>query len=538
MTLTNRMSLWTIYLLSYIGLDWVSYFYAVQPLAITPWNPPPALSLILLLRYGLKNWPLLFVAAFLAELIVRGMPAPWYFAVLSSGMLTLVYASSAVMLQRFARLDLSFRRLRDLGWFSIVVVPGSLIAAAAYVTVYTYAEIIPTSHWVDNIVRFWLGDLVGIMVVAPLFLLLLSEKAALAWLKPDIEKLLQLASIGIAIWVIFGLEVFDNQKFFYPLFLPLIWIAMRQGMIGAAVAILLTQLGLILTMLWTGQALATMIDAQYMMLALTITGLFLGVAVSERQHAQHALNMREIEMNQVLRIMGASEMTSAVAHELNQPLAAIANYVRACQLMVENAPQVHPQLKETMEKTVREVTRAGEAVHRLREFFRFGLFQRNHHSVYILLRDLAKTVDSQRALYNVGFSFRLASGLPEVYVDQIQIDIVLRNLLLNAIQALASVEGVRREIVLEAYEAVSTRGWIEIAVVDNGPGVANELLPGLFYAFSTSKTDGMGLGLAISRSIIEAHGGKLWLDKSVTTGARFCFTLPTEETRDANLTTG
>lgn len=525
----SRLPVWALYLICYVGLDWLSYIYAVQPLAITPWNPPPALSLILLLRYGLSNWPVVLLAAMLAEILVRETPVSLVFVLLSSMALTLTYTGVAALLLRVVRIDVGLRSLRDLSRLTVVIVPGTLLAASAYVSIYTFAGSVLPISWMNDVMRFWLGDLIGIIVLAPLLLVFLADRPDFSWFRPSLEIVLQTLSILVTLWVTFGLEISDKHKFFYPLFLPLIWIAMRHGIRGATMAVVLIQTGLILALFWTGQQVATVIDFQYLMLALAITGLFMGMAVTERQLVQNALSLREIELNQALRFAGAAEMTSALAHELNQPLAAIANYVRACEMMVESSAQPHPLLKETMGKVVREVTRAGEAVHRLRDFFRFGVLQLERQSVDTMLREAVRSVEMYSARHDVGIILRVASDLPEVWVDRVQIEIVLHNLILNAIQAIASSTIDRREVILEARPAEGEPGWVRVAVHDFGPGVAQEVAAGLFYAFSTTKTEGMGLGLAISRSLVEAHGGRLWLDGEAKSGARFCFTLPTED---------
>lgn len=525
----SRFSIWGLYVIGYVGLDWLSNIYAVQPLVISPWNPQSALSLILLLRYGLKNWPALFLAALLSDLAIRDMPVSLGYALAASAVLTLVYTMVAAVLLHVARMDVAFRSMRDLVWLTAVVTPGTFVAAAAYVGLYVYSGFILPASWLSDTMLLWLGDITGIVALTPLLLLFFADRPKWAKFRPDLERVVQVGCILVVLWVIFGLEVFDTQKFFYPLFLPLIWIAMRHGIWGAVTAILLTQLALGLALIWSNQPVATVIDAQYMMLALAVTGLFLGMMVSERQRVQKALSLREIELNQALRFAGAAEMTSALAHELNQPLAAIGNYVQACQIMVRESATVHPLLAETMAKVVREVGRAGEAVHRLREFFRFGVLQREQLSVTALLREVARSVEIQSANHNVALSFRIEPSLPDVWVDRVQMEIVLHNLVLNAIQAMTEIEMARREVVLEAGRAADISDWVEVAVRDFGPGVAPDLVNGLFYAFATTKTEGMGLGLAISRSLVEAHGGRLWLDESVKPGARFCFTLPTDE---------
>ncbi len=527
----SRLPVWGVYLTSFLALDWLSYHWAIEPLAISLWNPQSALSLFLLLRYGLKQWPALFVAALLAELVAREAPVWPAYALLSSALSTLAYSAIAALLMRVGRLDLAFRSMRDLGWLTAVAAVGTLVGAAGSVTLYLGAGAIPPERWLGNVTRNWLADLVGILVLLPLLLRLFADRPRLFKFRPDLERLAQIASIGIVLWIIFGLEVFDVQKRFYPLFVPMVWISMRHGIWGAIIANFLTQVGLVLAMLWSNELASTAIDAQYMMLTLTVTGLLLGMAVTERWQLRKVLSLREVELNQALRFAGAAEMTSALAHELNQPLAAISNYARACQMMVTESALVHPLLAETMAKVVREVERAGESVHRLREFFRFGVLRRERLAMSALLSEVARVLEPHCMRHDVAILFRIGVGLPAVGVDRVQIEIVLHNLLLNAIEALAVSEGSQREVLLEAAVFEEDAGWVEVAVRDFGPGVQADLAEGLFHAFATTKTEGMGLGLAISRSLVEAHGGRLWLDDSARPGARFCFTIPTDENR-------
>jgi two-component system, LuxR family, sensor kinase FixL len=539
----KRCPVWALYLACFLALDGLSHRYTVEPLGIALWHPQVALGLLLLLRHGLKNAPALWLAAWLAECVVRGAPPGSAHALVYPALSAVFYTAMAAVLLHVGRMDLGLRSMRDLVWLTAVAAAGTLGLAAASVAILSPAGTLAhTSAWV-GVTRHGLADLIGILVLLPLLLLLLADRPGLAKFRPNLERLLQIASIGSALWLIFGLEVFDTQKFFYPLFLPLIWIAMRHGIWGVVTANLLTQLGLTSAILWSDELASTAIDAQHMMLTLAATGLFMGMAVTERWRLQKVLSLREVELNQALRFAGAAEMTSALAHELNQPLAAISNYARACQMMVTDSASVHPLLADTVAKVVREVGRAGESVHRLREFFRFGTLRRERLSAHTLLHEVARVVEPHCKRHGVVIVFAVDAGLPPAWADRVQIEIVLHNLLLNAVEALAGAKSSRREVLLEAAAAADNAGWLEVAVRDFGPGVDSSLTEGLFHAFATTKTEGMGLGLAISRSLVEAHEGRLWLDASATPGARFCFTLPmdghhgvsTEEARTQHL---
>ena len=174
------------------------------------------------------------------------------------------------------------------------------------------------------------------------------------------------------LWLVFGSHLFDELKLFYILFLPLMWIAMRHGIEGTTIATLVIQVGLIVAMWLGGYGAGAVLEFQFLLLAVAITGLFLGLTVSERREIALQLREKQFELDRSLRLVGASELASALAHELNQPLSAIGSYVRACQVMIGGEREAPKALKDTMDKVVVEVTRAGNVVHQLRDFFRTG----------------------------------------------------------------------------------------------------------------------------------------------------------------------
>jgi len=510
------------YFALYVFLDWVSYIHPVLPLAITPWNPPPGLSLALLLLLGLRYWPALFFAALLAELLVRGLPAPFPYTVLSSLSLTLCYAGAVALLRGPLHFDAGFGTLRDLFVFLLVASGGAFLAALGYVSIYTYAGIAPQETYLANLLRFWVGDMIGIMVVTPLILAHAGKGFSLS--KPGRETLAQGVSILLALWLIFGLEFTDEFKFFYLLFLPLIWIAMRHGIQGTTLALLVSQLGLIGAVLLGSHHTTAVVELQLLMLALAITGLFLGMAVTSRRMIEEKLQAQAAELNHALRLAAAGEMAAALAHELNQPLSALGSYARSCQLMLTMNPADLERINETMDKMGREVGRAGEEVRRLRDFFRDGTLRLESMDVKQLagegLEPLIRKIESK----GIALHVRLQENLPAVQVDRVQIATVLRNLVYNAMEAFADTP--ERPCDIHVTATSSGNDWVKFCVEDNGPGVSGEMIDNLFSPFSTSKAQGMGLGLSISRALVEAHGGKLWAEAPVAGGARFCFTLP------------
>ncbi|MGH8697985.1 MAG: sensor histidine kinase, partial [Burkholderiales bacterium] len=261
--------------------------------------------------------------------------------------------------------------------------------------------------------------------------------------------------------------------------------------------------------------------------------LYIGVLrdVSERKAIEGRLREREAELDRSLRLAAAAETASALAHELSQPLSAIATYVRACALMLERPDEYRTRLAETMRTVTAEVGRAGEVVRRLRDFFRSGTSRLERVPVAELLQGGAERLARRLERHRIELRMETAPGLPAVLVDRLQIETVLHNLLANAIDAIMGADSAERTVRIRA--APGAQGSVRITVTDSGPGLAGEAVEDMFRPFATTKPDGMGLGLAISRSIVENHGGRL-VAEAAARGAVFSFTLPVQEAMETH----
>ena len=522
----RSLSLVAGYLLAYVALDWVSYIYPIGPLGITPWNPPPGLSLALLLRYGLRNGPWLMVAAFAAEVLVRGAPAPLLWLALSSAVLAAGYTLLAWLLEGPLRFQRDFVSMRDAVMFTSVVTAATAALAVAYVAIFHAAGLLPAHLVVKSIAQFWIGDLIGIVVTTPLLLVLTRDDPPWTAVKPW-EALAQMLSIAVTLWVVFASGLAVELNLFYLLFIPLIWIALRNGLPGTTVATLLIQLGLIAALKLGGFAAAIVLQFQFLLLALAITGLFFGAALSERRQSELRLHEKQVELDRSLRLAAASELASALAHELNQPLSAIATYVSAARFMASDDATSRQALGETMDKIVRETARASSVVQRLREFFRAGSMRLEPLDVEPLVRTSVLAERQRLERHRISCDVSCVPELPPVMGDRVQIGIVLHNLLANAIDAVKENAADARSIRVTA-EPGGTR-LVRVRVADSGAGITKELAEALLHPFSTTKPTGMGLGLAISRSIVEAHGGRLSIEAGE--GGIVSFTLPTAPVR-------
>ena len=503
----------------YIALDWASYIDPIGPFNITPWNPQPALAIVWMLLGGLHHLPAVMATIALADFAVRGAPGGWFITAMTAVTLAGGYAWIAWLLRHLIP-DLGLRSARQLTVLATVVVGGTAVVGAAFVGVLRGAGLLGTTPIPEALLRFWVGDAVGCLVTAPLLLAAADaeRRAGLLALARRPETLVQVAVVVATVWLIFyGLQG-DPAHHFYLLFVPLIWIAARGGMNGAIAASAIVQLGVVVGIHRDDVAALPVLELQALVAALTLTGLYLGMMVDERARANESLR-------QTLRLAAAGEMAGAIAHEVNQPLTALANYGRSALVLVERGGEGLARLPGVLAKMLGEAERAAEVVRRLRDFFRAGTTRLEAVSIEDVIaatRRIGAQVIGER---DIALQVRAEPGLPDLYVDRLQVELVLRNLLANSADAVAErAGGARIEVAAERHDPTHVR----VIVADNGPGVREENRARLFEPFVSGKPTGMGLGLAVSRAIAEAHGGEL--DARAGGHGEFCLILPCVQT--------
>ncbi len=246
--------------------------------------------------------------------------------------------------------------------------------------------------------------------------------------------------------------------------------------------------------------------------------------LTERQETEARLQELQSELVHISRLTAMGEMASTLAHELNQPLAAISNYLRGSRRLLEASSDSQANVvREALDKAADQALRAGQIIRRLRDFVARGETDRKVES-------LSKLVEEASALALVGAKeqgIRVKLQLdPErdlVLVDKVQIQQVLLNLIRNAVDAMT--ESQRRELLVSSNAGHDR--MVQINVADTGPGIASEIAGQLFQPFVTTKRQGMGVGLSISKTIVDAHGGRIWVGPNPGGGTIFRFTLQT-----------
>jgi two-component system, LuxR family, sensor kinase FixL len=621
------------YLGAYVALDAFSFVQPLLKLGITPWNPDAGLTLAFLLFRGWRQVPWVAAAALSAELLVRDAAAPLFALICVSVIIAAGYGALAFTLSRRG-LDRLLASRRSALEFSFGAAITALAVASGYAATFVVSGNLPVSSAGDAIARNWVGDLNGVLTLTPL--LLAAPGAARAFDALRRHRILvfsQALVLAASMLLLFRIRPMGDLPLAYLLFVPVIWITLTWGVIGASAATLLIQIGLIVDAAPHLRA-SSLVEIEFLLVTLALTALLLGTVLAERasalarvatgeaeqrallaaapdavlatnldgritsanlaaqrllgaadsviigtnlvrwlpelvvtdpverrrlsgvradgerfsaeiacvrldpparagyllivrdmtehDNAQTQLRQRDTALSRAMRFALAGELATALTHELNQPITAVVSYIRAVEILAAPLEPRDSRLNETIQKTTREALRASDILKRLRDFYRGGAANVTLIDVPALVGEVISSFTDYAARLGADITrdIRLTR---EVSTDGIQLQMVLHNLLANALDALSDVApGHRRVHIVAATEG--TR--LKLMVEDSGCGVSAEIRDQLFEPFVTHKRDGMGLGLAISRSLLRSQGGELRLDATGAGGARFLIDLP------------
>jgi two-component system sensor kinase FixL len=245
---------------------------------------------------------------------------------------------------------------------------------------------------------------------------------------------------------------------------------------------------------------------------------------SPRRHAEADIHRLQLRLTHISRLATIGEMSGGIAHELNQPLTAVANYAQACDRLLGMPDPDIDEIRGALKEITAQAVRAGDIIHRLRALARHEMQDRELTDINALVSEVGELIELDARTHHARCKFDLAADLPRVNVERTQIQHVLLNLVRNSIEAFTETAAAAREIAISTRPA--PQGSVEIIVRDTGPGVAAAIVPCLFDPFRSSKPQGTGLGLAISRTIIKAHLGSLDYHPNVPSGACFVVRLP------------
>jgi C4-dicarboxylate-specific signal transduction histidine kinase len=264
-------------------------------------------------------------------------------------------------------------------------------------------------------------------------------------------------------------------------------------------------------------------DMQLFLIAASVPLLLLSVVLDERARGTREAAEQRLQLTHLSRVALLGEMSGGLAHELNQPLTAILSNAQAAQQFIANKTIDDAELQDILRDIIAADERAGAVIQRLRALFKRGETQVQRLDPNELVKEVLSLAHGDLATRSVETVLDLAPALPPIDGDRVQLQQVMLNLIMNASEAMAASEPAARRLLIRT---APTRNYVHLSFGDRGPGFAPELHDRLFEPFYTTKAQGLGLGLSISRSIVTAHGGRLWGRSSEGRGATFFISLP------------
>ena len=497
------------YLVGYVLLDFVSYVHPYATYGITPWNPQTGLSFALIILFGRVFLPWLFIAPFLADLVVRELPLPLPAEMLVVLITGAAYGGAGLLLRLpKLRVDPTLATRQSLLWLLAIAPISIAVVALGHGSVLLLYNIISPEDLAEVVARAFVGDLIGMIVFTPFLLIAFTVRSfpPLTW---------QLTAIGLllvtSLWLIFGLPGVYQFQLFYLVLLPIVWVAMRFGLGGATLGLVATQASLMVALELSGQSTGDVVIYQALMVVLALTGLTIGMLVTEQRRIQYQLRLHQEALHRAARVGAIGEFAAAVAHEINQPLTAAANYSRLAKLATEQDPPNIDGAAKANADAVAQIERTGAVVRRLRDFIGQGQIEASAIPVSTLIGETLAICRPELDRHAIVCETRIDRELPPVRADRLQIEQVILNLLRNAAEALAHAGRHDGRIIIAAMRGPNET--VTVSVRDNGPGLHPDLDEPI-SSFATTKREGLGLGLSLSRSIIEAHGGRLRIEST------------------------
>jgi two-component system sensor kinase FixL len=513
----------TAFIVIYFSLNLLTEWHEFDRLGITLWSPDDGLSLVLLLE-NVAFTPFVFLAAVLVDVSIAGVNRSIGVTVAAELCLTIAYVGLAFVLKNTLRFDIRRFKLPDVVAFLLLIPAGAALSAFIYCGVLYLGGGLSSDKVFVAMVHCWIGTALGIVTVIP------ATTAVFTYASPPWRwsgyTLFTIFIFALGIGLGFAALVGVGDKLYYLfnlLFLPVIWVAMREGYAGVALALVTIQLTLAVLTTFVGYNTTDFAILQLLMLVLSITGLLLGAVTTERHDASLRLREQKRELARMVSNARAGAMGMALAHEVSQPLSTVATYLHAARRLLQASVASEPVM-DALIKAEAEAQRAREVLERIRDFVSNGNLNLMEVDVSGLAEKIGELCREEAAARGVLVEVESMGLVPLVTADGVQIEQVLINLVANAIDSAAERSDARGRVTIR----VGAKGdAIMLRVEDNGRGVAPDLADNIFDAYQTTKPRGMGLGLHLSRRIVQRHAGHLWWEPITTGGARFVVELPT-----------
>lgn len=518
-------------------LSRMSALFQTSELRSTPWHPETGLAVAAGLLLG-RSAVLTTALSIYVSTRLWGWPLPGFWEFLSSTLRALIFAGSASAVAPWV-----LRQTVPSVQTVVVFIGFTATVTAAYAVtrlVVLWLSIgIEPSYVLPYTVTLSIGNMLGILTVTPLLMITDRTEGLRAYLSHwrSFQWIMFICLVLVS-FVVFAVDEVDEFKFFYLILLPVIAFSVRDGYVAAGFSVLASDLLMMGILFWRDTGSSSVTELQFLMLALSVTGLLLGAAISDRDRAvsdqkiSHAqLQDSQTALLQASRLSLASEMAAALAHELNQPLSSVRNFVRAVRRKLDSPELDKDELRAGIDAAVEQVDAAAGMLRSTRQFLERGSAQRSLVDLGFLVARCRELVGPE--LRKAGISLEIAglAALPPVICNEVQIQQVFLNVIRNSREAI-NAAGMRDGRITISGSAETRPGFVEVAIQDTGPGVPPELRPKLFLPLQSAKPEGLGLGLSLCSTIVRSHGGEFRLDHGSRSGACFVFTLPCRSVED------
>lgn len=528
--LRARLVLCALLIAIYLVLEWFSFLQEYSGLPLSPWNPGLGVIFAFILARGWYYGLILFAAILLSELILLKTAMPWHLVLFVAAVSSCIYTLAALATRAAIRADLEFDRVSSVAGLILGGAMGSLLVSLLLSSLFIGWG--PSQN--NILLHMFIGDAAGIAVMTPLTLRLLRIDPRRLFPLRTTRRLLEIPFHLLALGLALFLVTWDGFDDFYILVVPIVVTAARFGYDGACVMIAGVQFGLGGILHALGADATAFFDFQTSLLALTIAGLLVGAEVNARvrserlvKEAESRLQDMKDEVAQAGRLALLEGMATSLAHEINQPMTAARALLRSAQLLLTGKGADLPRAEKNVETAIAQIDHAANVLRRMRDFLKRRRLTLSWVSVREILNETLTL--SRTETPAVRIEVDLASDDVTLAVDRIQIQQVLLNLIRNAVESIAGDPSIRGRVVIAARRYANPER-VEFSVTDNGPGIPPDRQKHVFEPMRSSKDEGLGLGLAICLTIVEAHGGKIWLHSGQAGSTEFRFWIPVDRT--------
>jgi len=532
--LVNAVLLPTCLIVLYLGLEWLSFLHEHAGLPVTPWNPALGMMFAVIILKGPSYGLVLFAGVVLASALVLNSWLGWPIMLGVSAIVAGSYTAVACLARHLLRTGTPGFHTRDIAIVISSGLAGAIISSLLLAVLMLSVRQLDSTAMLRTAGLLALGDSIGIAVVTPLALRVIGRRDWKNVLPTGMlaELIAYVVVIVLAIAIIMQPEQPLRQSLLYLLFLPVVVAAVRHGIDGACAALTMAQLGLVGFLHLYGFDLARFTEYQLLMLVMTVTVLLVGAVVSERdaadvaaQNAAQRLQELQNEAARTARLNLVSGMAAALAHEVNQPLTAARALARSVDQLVNSEDGDKSRAIRNVAAMVEQIDHAAAVVRRMRQFLQRGEPDVTSADPRRLVEDALALIQAHASAERIVLNVKSQTDLPLVLADRIQIQQIVLNLVRNAIDAIAETGRNDGRITIDIGRSASGRE-VEIGVRDNGTGIAPDRLDTIFVPLSTTKEHGLGLGLSICQTIVQAHGGRIWASTTSPEGTEIRFTLP------------